>query len=195
MFCKNFQSFSQVDLLNLHQSGGWVTSLWFTGSEATNWFNAGKNQCVSFLRRRTPVTGSRTGSEGAQRSNIRCQWVCVLILQFNGSYVSFNEMGCLHSVRSMYVTLKEFTPDLQIFYNFFVFGLNVQVSGEKLPHWNGRFHKALPNVKSAYNVTLHDFTPDLKKMYTDISAISVTLCNSASEPKDRTPGLPGSDNY
>ena len=59
-----------------------MTSLWFTGSEATNWFNAGKNQCVSFLRRRTPVTGSRTGSEGAQRSNIRCQWVSFGILSF-----------------------------------------------------------------------------------------------------------------
>ena len=41
----------------------------------------------------------------------------------------------------------------------------------------GRFHKALPNVKSAY-VILQDFTPDLQKNYTDISAISVTLCNS-----------------
>ena len=41
-----------------------------------------------------------------------------------------------------------------------------------------RFHKALPNVKSAY-VTLQNFTPDLQKIYTDISAISVTLCNSA----------------
>ena len=44
----------------------------------------------------------------------------------------------------------------------------------------GRFHKALPKVKSAY-VTLQDFTPDLHKIYTDISAISVTLCNSASK--------------
>ena len=43
----------------------------------------------------------------------------------------------------------------------------------------GRFHKALPNVKSTY-VTLQDFTPDLQKIYTDISAISVTLCNSGS---------------
>ena len=41
----------------------------------------------------------------------------------------------------------------------------------------GRFHKALPNVKSAY-VTLQNFTPDLQKIYTDISAVSVTLCNS-----------------
>ena len=39
------------------------------------------------------------------------------------------------------------------------------------------FHKALPNVKKAY-VTLRKFTPDLKIFYTDISAISVTLCNS-----------------
>ena len=30
-----------------------------------------------------------------------------------------------HSVRSLYVTLKEFTPNLQIFCTFFVFGLNV----------------------------------------------------------------------
>ena len=42
-----------------------------------------------------------------------------------------------------------------------------------------RFHKALPNVKRAY-VTLQDFTPDLQKIYTDISAISVTLCNSVA---------------
>ena len=42
----------------------------------------------------------------------------------------------------------------------------------------GRFHKALPNVKSVY-VTHQDFTPDLQNIYTDISAISVTLCNSA----------------
>ena len=43
----------------------------------------------------------------------------------------------------------------------------------------GRFQKALPNVKSAY-VTLQDFTPNHKQIYTDISAISVTLCNSGS---------------
>ena len=41
----------------------------------------------------------------------------------------------------------------------------------------GRFHKALPNVKNAY-VTLKDFTQDIQKIYTDISAISVILCNS-----------------
>ena len=41
----------------------------------------------------------------------------------------------------------------------------------------GPFHKALPNVKSAY-VTLQDFTPNTQKIYTDISVISVTLCNS-----------------
>ena len=40
-----------------------------------------------------------------------------------------------------------------------------------------RFHKALPYVKGA-NVTLENFTPDLQKIYTDISAISVTFCNS-----------------
>ena len=38
------------------------------------------------------------------------------------------------------------------------------------------FHKALPNVKSVY-VALQ-VTPDLQKNYTDISAISVTFCNS-----------------
>ena len=43
----------------------------------------------------------------------------------------------------------------------------------------GCFHKALPNVKSAY-VTLQKFTPDLQKIYTDISAVSVTLCNSGA---------------
>ena len=45
----------------------------------------------------------------------------------------------------------------------------------------GCFHKALPNVKSAY-VTLLNFTPDLQKIYTDISAVSVTLCNSGDLP-------------
>ena len=43
--------------------------------------------------------------------------------------------------------------DLQIFYTLFVFGLNVQVSGENYPNEMGRFHKALPNVKNTY-VTL-----------------------------------------
>ena len=43
----------------------------------------------------------------------------------------------------------------------------------------GRFQKALPNVKSVY-VTLQNFTPDLQKIYTDISAVSVTFRNSAN---------------
>ena len=48
----------------------------------------------------------------------------------------------------------------------------------------GRFHKALPNVKSAY-AALQNFTPDLKKIYTDISAISVTFRNSVrNEPPE-----------
>ena len=51
-----------------------------------------------------------------------------------------------------------------------------------------RFHKALPNVKRAY-VTLQDFTPDLQKIYTDISAISVTLCNSGTKLKPVSPFL------
>ena len=53
-----------------------------------------------------------------------------------------NEMGCScsHSVRSLYV--KEFTPVQQIFYTFFVLGLNVQVSGIKLPQWNGPFSQS-----------------------------------------------------
>ena len=38
----------------------------------------------------------------------------------------------LHSVKNAYVTPMKFTPDLQIFYTFPVFGLNVQVSGGKL---------------------------------------------------------------
>ena len=41
----------------------------------------------------------------------------------------------------------------------------------------GRFHKAIPIVESAY-VILQDFTPDFQKIYTDISAISVTVHNS-----------------
>ena len=54
------------------------------------------------------------------------------------------------------------------------------VGGKSTPKCNEKdnFHKALPNVKKAY-VTLRKFTPDLKIFYTDISAISVTLCNSA----------------
>ena len=44
----------------------------------------------------------------------------------------------------------------------------------------GRFHKALPNVKGAY-VTLKYFTPDFQEIYTDISAVSVTLCNSGAD--------------
>ena len=41
--------------------------------------------------------------------------------------------------------------------------------------------KLYPISKPVYiHVTLKDFTPDLQKIYTDISAISVTLCNSLS---------------
>ncbi len=75
----------------------------------------------------------------------------------------------LHSVKNAYVSPKKFTPDLQIFYTFPVFGLNVHVLGVKVhPKCNEKdnFHKA-PNVKKAY-VTL-------RKFYTDISAISVTI--------------------
>ena len=90
----------------------------------------------------------------------------------------------LHRVKNAYVTPKKFTPDLQIFYTFPVFGLNVHVLGVKVPpkcNEKDNFHKALPNVKKAY-VTLRKFTPDLKIFYTDISAISVTLCNSGGGP-------------
>ena len=66
-----------------------------------------------------------------------------------------------------------------------VFGLNVQVSGVKM----GRFHKVLPSVKSAY-VTLQNFTPDFQKFYTDISAVSATLCNSGKlTQKNWKPGI------
>ena len=85
----------------------------------------------------------------------------------------------LHSVKNVYVTPKKFTPDLQIFYSFPVFGLNVHVLGVKVPpkcNEKDNFHKALPNVKKTY-VTLRKFTPDLKIFYTDLSAISVTLYN------------------
>ena len=51
----------------------------------------------------------------------------------------------------------------------------MQVSGVKM----GCFHKVLPNVKSAY-VTFQNFTPDLQKFYTDISAVSATLSNSVN---------------
>ena len=73
--------------------------------------------------------------------------------------------------KSLPKTSKYFSPAL-------VFWLNVQVSGVKM----GCFHKVLPNVKSAY-VTLQNFTPDLQKFYTDISAISATLSNSGYCPK------------
>ena len=49
--------------------------------------------------------------------------------------------------------------------------------GKITPNEMVHFHKALPNVKSAY-VTVRKFTPDLQKFYTDISAISVTFRNS-----------------
>ena len=39
------------------------------------------------------------------------------------------------------------------------------------------FIDLLPNFKNAY-VTLRKFTPDLQKIYTDISAIFVTFRNS-----------------
>ena len=39
----------------------------------------------------------------------------------------------LHSVKNAYVSPKKFTPDLQIFYTFPVFGLNVHVLGVKVP--------------------------------------------------------------
>ena len=83
-------------------------------------------------------------------------------------------------LKNVYLSTKKFTPVLQIFYTFLVFGLNVHVLGVKVPpkcNEKDNFHKALPNVKKAY-VTLRKFTPDLKIFYTDISAISVTLCNS-----------------
>ena len=57
----------------------------------------------------------------------------------------------------------------------------------------GRFDKALPNVKSAY-VNLQEFTPDLQKIYTDISAISLTLCNSGVNlPNSSVSGIAISD--
>ena len=55
------------------------------------------------------------------------------------------------------------------------------VWGKSTPNEKDHFHKALPNVKNAY-VTLRKFTPDLKIFYTDISAISVPLCNSGDPP-------------
>ena len=41
------------------------------------------------------------------------------------------------------------------------------------------FHKVLPTAKRAY-LSLQDFTQDLQNIYTDISAVSVTLCNSGN---------------
>ena len=74
-----------------------------------------------------------------------------------------NQMGCLHSVRSLYVTLKEFTPDLQIFYTFFVFGLNVQVSGVM---------KSAVFIKlyqmSKVRMSLAKFLPQTSKKFTQI---------------------------
>ena len=84
------------------------------------------------------------------------------------------------NVKKITPDVKKFTPDLQIFYTFPVFGLNVHVLGVKVPpkcNEKDNFHKALHNVKKAY-VTLRKFTPNLKIFYTDISAISVTFYNS-----------------
>ena len=39
----------------------------------------------------------------------------------------------LNSVKNAYVTPKKITPDLQIFYIFPIFGLNVHVFGVKVP--------------------------------------------------------------
>ena len=39
----------------------------------------------------------------------------------------------LRNVKNAYVTPKKFTPDLQLFYTFPVFGLNVHVLGVKVP--------------------------------------------------------------
>ena len=58
--------------------------------------------------------------------------------------------------------------------------------GKITPNEMVHFHKALPNVKSAY-VTVRKFTPDLQKFYTDISAISVTFCNSVSGLQNERP--------
>ena len=83
-------------------------------------------------------------------------------------------MRTLHP-RSLPQTSKYFTPSPY---------LGTCVGGKSTPKCNEKdnFHKALPNVKKAY-VTLRKFTPDLKIFYTDISAISVTLCNSALRMK------------
>ena len=45
--------------------------------------------------------------------------------------VTANFLEAFHSVRSLYVALKEFTPVLKIFCTFFVFWLNVQMSWVK----------------------------------------------------------------
>ena len=52
------------------------------------------------------------------------------------------------------------------------------VWGKIIPMKSIVFMKLIPNIKNAY-VTLRKFTPVLKIFYTGISAISVTLCNSA----------------
>ena len=44
----------------------------------------------------------------------------------------------------------------------------------------GRFHQASPNFRSAY-AALQNFTLDLQKFYTDISAVSVTFRNSVED--------------
>ena len=67
-------------------------------------------------------------------------------------YISFSSKY-LHQLQSIWVKKYANEMDLQIFYTLFVFGLNVQVSGENYPNEMGRFHKALLNVKNTY-VTL-----------------------------------------
>ena len=76
-------------------------------------------------------------------------------------------MGCLHSVRSLYVTLKEFTPDLQIFYTFFLFGLNVQVFGVKLSLWNGPFSWSITLCQKR-KMLLSKILPQTTKKFTQI---------------------------
>ena len=82
--------------------------------------------------------------------NMRKNLVCLLILQFNGLFLSapniYTDLNSIWvkcadvwakvtqmkwTVFMKYVTLEEFTPVLQIVYTFFVFGLNVQMSEEE----------------------------------------------------------------
>ena len=75
----------------------------------------------------------------------------------------------LHRVKNAYVTPKKFTPDLQIFYTFPVFGLNVHVLGVKVPSNAMKriiFIKLYPTSKR--RMLLSEYLPQTSRFFTRI---------------------------